>query len=75
MKQRRLAMPASVKGAVELRKALRKFSPDLAKQLPKEVASALKPITKAAKGYLPDDNQHYLLFLIIDYCLSHLIAN
>ena len=48
-------MPASVKGAVELRKALRKFSPDLAKELPKDVAAALKPITKAAKGYLPDD--------------------
>jgi hypothetical protein len=50
-------MPASVKGGIELRKALRKFSPDLAKALPKEVAAALKPITKAARGYLPDDNQ------------------
>jgi hypothetical protein len=36
---------------------LRKFSPDLAKALPKEVAAALKPITRAAKGYLPDDGQ------------------
>jgi hypothetical protein len=50
-------MPATVKGAVALRKSLRKFSPDLAKELPKEVAAALKPITKAAKGYLPDDGQ------------------
>ena len=50
-------MPASVKGGIKLRKALRQFSPDLAKQLPKDVAAALKPITKAAKGYLPDDNQ------------------
>jgi len=50
-------MPASVKGGIELRKALRKFSPDLAKELPKEVAAALKPITKAARGYLPDDGQ------------------
>jgi hypothetical protein len=50
-------MPASVKGAVALRKSLRAFSPDLAKALPKEVAAALKPITKAAKGYLPDDGQ------------------
>lgn len=47
-------MPASVKGAVELRKALRAFTPDLAKELPKDVASALKPIVKAGKGYLPD---------------------
>ncbi len=50
-------MPASVKGGIELRKAIRKFSPDLAKELPKEVAAALKPITKAARGYLPDDGQ------------------
>jgi len=50
-------MPASVKGAVALRKSLRQFSPDLAKALPKEVAAALKPITKAARGYLPDDGQ------------------
>jgi hypothetical protein len=50
-------MPASVKGAVALRKSLRKFSPDLAKALPKEIAAALKPITKSAKGYLPDDGQ------------------
>jgi len=50
-------MPASVKGAVALRKSLRQFTPDLAKALPKEVAAALKPITKSAKGYLPDNGQ------------------
>jgi hypothetical protein len=50
-------MPASVKGGIALRKSLRAFSPDLAKALPKEVAVALKPITKTAKGYLPDDGQ------------------
>jgi hypothetical protein len=50
-------MPASVKGGIALRKSLRAFSPDLAKALPKEVAAALKPIAKAAKGYLPDDGQ------------------
>lgn len=50
-------MPASVKGAVALRKSLRKFSPDLAKALPKEIGAALKPITKSARGYLPDDSQ------------------
>jgi hypothetical protein len=48
-------MPASVKGAVALRKSLRQFTPDLAKALPKKVAAALKPITKSAKGYLPDN--------------------
>jgi len=50
-------MPATVKGGVELRKALRKFAPDLGKELPKEIAVALKPIVKAAKGYLPDNTQ------------------
>ena len=50
-------MPASVKGGIELRKALRTFTPDLAKGLPKEVGTALKPITKSARGYLPDQGE------------------
>jgi hypothetical protein len=50
-------MPASVKGGVELRKALRKFTPDLAKELPKEIGAALRPIAKNARGYLPDSSQ------------------
>jgi hypothetical protein len=48
-------MPVSVKGAVNLRKALRAYSPDLAKQMPKEIATALKPVVKVARGYLPDN--------------------
>jgi hypothetical protein len=47
-------MPASVKGAVELRKALRKFTPDLAKETQKGIRLALMPITRTAKGYVPD---------------------
>jgi hypothetical protein len=47
-------MPASVKGAVELRKALRKFTPDLAKETQKEIKTAITPISKSAKGYVPD---------------------
>ena len=50
-------MPASVKGGVKLRKALRAFAPDLAKETQKEMAGALKPITKTAKGYFPDNGQ------------------
>ena len=46
-------MPASVKGAVALRKALREFSPDLAKETQKEMAAILKPITMKARGFLP----------------------
>jgi hypothetical protein len=50
-------MPASVKGAVALRKSLRAFAPDLAKETQKEIKSALIPITKSAKGYVPDRSQ------------------
>jgi hypothetical protein len=47
-------MPVSVKGAVELRKALRKFTPDLAKETQKQIRLAIKPISQSAKGYVPD---------------------
>ena len=47
-------MPTEVKGAVELRKALRKFTPDLAKETQKEIKTAIRPISQSAKGYVPD---------------------
>jgi len=47
-------MPASVKGGIELRKALRTFAPDLAKETQKEIKIAITPISKAARGYVPD---------------------
>lgn len=50
-------MPVAIKGAVALRKALREFTPDLAKQLPKEMAIALKPVVKTARGYAPSESQ------------------
>lgn len=50
-------MPTEVKGALALRKALRNFTPDLARALPKAVGDALKPITRTARGYLPDNGQ------------------
>lgn len=46
-------MPVSVKGGLELRKALRNFAPELAKETRKEIALALKPITQQAKGFIP----------------------
>lgn len=46
-------MPTEVKGAVELRKALRQFTPDLAKETQKEIAGILKPITSKARGFIP----------------------
>lgn len=46
-------MPASVKGGIELRKALKQFTPDLAKETQKELGKILKPITSTAKGFIP----------------------
>jgi hypothetical protein len=46
-------MPVELKGADKLRKALRKFEPDLAKAQTKEMAAALKPITTKARGFMP----------------------
>jgi hypothetical protein len=46
-------MPATLKGGVELRIALRKFAPDLAKETQKEIGRFLKPITTKSKGFIP----------------------
>jgi len=46
-------MAVRLEGAVALRKALRKFEPDLAKELNKEMRAALKPVVAAARGYVP----------------------
>jgi hypothetical protein len=46
-------MPASVKGGIELRKALKKFTPDLAKETQKQLGALLKPVTSKARGFIP----------------------
>jgi hypothetical protein len=46
-------MPTEVKGGIALRKALKKFTPDLAKETQKEMAGLLKPITSKARGFIP----------------------
>jgi hypothetical protein len=46
-------MPVEVKGVIELRKALNKFDPDLAKELTKEITGSLKVIQKSARGFVP----------------------
>ena len=46
-------MPASVKGGIELRKALKKFTPDLAKETQKQLGLLLKPVTSKARGFIP----------------------
>jgi hypothetical protein len=46
-------MPTEVKGGIALRKALKKFTPDLAKETQKQIAGLLKPVTSKARGYIP----------------------
>jgi hypothetical protein len=47
-------MPTEVKGVIELRKALNKFAPDLAKELTKEITTSLKVIQRDARGFVPN---------------------
>jgi hypothetical protein len=46
-------MATTLKGASQLRYALRNFEPDLAKELQNEVAAILKPLVKKARGFIP----------------------
>jgi hypothetical protein len=46
-------VPTEVKGVLNLRKALKKFAPDLAKETQKELGNLLKPITNKARGFIP----------------------
>ena len=50
-------MPTSVQGASNLRKALKQFTPDLAKETQKELANFLKPVVKNARGFIPSNDQ------------------
>ena len=45
-------MPVNVEGLNETRRALKKFAPDLYKQMNKEIAVALKVIVKVSIGKL-----------------------
>ena len=48
-------MPTEVVGALNLRKALNQYAPDLAKELTKNLAAILKPIVQEARGYVPTE--------------------
>lgn len=48
-------MPTEVSGALELRKALRKVEPELAKETEKEIRSLLKVVSTKAKGFVPSE--------------------
>ena len=50
-------MPTELKGANALRKALKKFAPDLAKETRDELVGFLKPIVKKARGFLPSNDE------------------
>ena len=50
-------MPTTVKGASNLRKALKQFTPDLAKETTKEIGNFLKPVVKNARGFIPSNNE------------------
>jgi hypothetical protein len=48
-------MPTEVENALELRLALKKFTPDLAKETQNEMANALRPVVARARGFIPSD--------------------
>ena len=50
-------MPTELKGASQLRKALKQFSPDLDKETREEMVGFLKPLVKKARGFLPSDSE------------------
>ena len=45
-----------LRGNTDLRKALRRFAPDLEKTLRKEIGRALRPVVRQAKGFVPSDS-------------------
>jgi hypothetical protein len=48
-------MATKVQGALEFRKALKKFEPELAKATQREMAGLLKPIVRKARGFVPSE--------------------
>jgi hypothetical protein len=48
-------MPTEVSGALELRKALRKVQPALAKETEKEIRNLLKVVAVKARGFVPSE--------------------
>ena len=46
-------MRIEIRGNADLRKAMRRFTPDLEKALKKELTAALKPVVSQARGFAP----------------------
>lgn len=49
-------MPTEITGVIALKKALRQYAPDLAKELNDELGKVLKPIVSEARGYVPTES-------------------
>lgn len=49
-------MQIELRGNADLRKALRRFAPDLEKSLKVELKRGLAPVAKAARGFVPSDS-------------------
>jgi len=49
-------MQIELRGNADLRKALRRFAPDLEKSLKVEIKRGLAPVAKAARGFVPSES-------------------
>jgi hypothetical protein len=50
-------MPVEVKGIIEVQKALKKFAPDLYKEMNKEIRAAMREVVNEARGQVPNQIQ------------------
>ena len=48
-----MSVKVEIRGNADLRKAMRRFTPDLEKALKKEIGNALRPVVRDAKGFVP----------------------
>ena len=48
-----MSVKVEIRGNADLRKAMRRFTPDLEKALKKEIGNALRPVVQDAKGFVP----------------------
>jgi hypothetical protein len=49
-------MPAEVSGALELRKAMKEYTPNFAKDVQKEISGHLRSLTNRARGFVPSES-------------------
>jgi hypothetical protein len=51
-----MAVKVEIRGNADLRKAMRRFNPDLEKALKKEIGNALRPVVRQAQGFVPSQS-------------------